>query len=131
MGLEMFCLLVMVVAVIATVGEGHRGQAQRQGHRQQQYYGQLSGQLLTSFLCAFSIQAQAWEPSVGALGGLCPPVCLPSSVSRYPTNEHDAPRLARYHRAFHPLTTGNSGQGNCPSPREFGHLLVSTQEGVR
>src|SRR5215213_9839614 len=86
MGLVMFSALVMAITVVATVGECHRGETQRQGHREQQHYGQLSGQLLTSFLCAFSIQAQAWEPSVGALGGLCPPVCLPSSVSRYPTN---------------------------------------------
>src|ERR671914_2024423 len=82
---------------------------------------------LHPFLSAFSIQAQAWYPSVGALGGLRPPVCLPSSVSRHLlANEHDAPRSVRCHRAFRPLTTANSGQGDRPSPREFGHLLVST-----
>src|SRR5215208_6842550 len=67
LSLVMFSLLVMAVTVVATVGEGNRGEAQRQGHREQQHYGQLSGQFLTSFLCAFSIQAQAWYPSVGAL----------------------------------------------------------------
>src|SRR3712207_4586440 len=56
---------------------------------------------LHPFLSAFSIQAQAWYPSVRALGGLRPPVCLPSSVSRYLlANEHDAPRSVRCHRAF-------------------------------
>src|SRR5918999_5698271 len=28
------------------------------------------------------------------------------------------------------LTPGNSGQGDCPSPREFGHLQVSTGGGT-
>ena len=28
------------------------------------------------------------------------------------------------------FTPGNSGQGDCPSPREFGHLLVSTGGGT-
>src|SRR5918995_2600098 len=67
MGLVMFPVVFMAVTVVATVGEGHRDEAQRQGHREQQHYGQLSGQLLTSFLSDFSMQACAWYPSVGAL----------------------------------------------------------------
>src|SRR5918992_3691962 len=133
MGLVMFCLLVMVVTVVtvATVGEGHRGETQRQGHREQQHYGQLSRQLLTSFLCAFSIQAQAWYPSLGTLVGS---VLLFASPLRYagiflPTSmmlraQPCAIGLSDY------FTAGNSDQGDCPSPRKFGHLLVSTGGGT-
>src|ERR671910_3407545 len=65
MGLVM--VFLVIIAVVATVVEGHRGEAQRQGHREQQHYGQLSGQLLTSFLSDFSMQACAWYPSAGTL----------------------------------------------------------------
>src|SRR5919112_4352263 len=70
----MFSLLVFSMAVtvvtVATVGEGHRGEAQRQGHREQQHYGQLSGQLLTSFLFVLfrskrKLGIPPWEPYSG------------------------------------------------------------------
>src|SRR5215217_9671479 len=102
MGLVMVSALVMAITVVATVGECHRGEAQRQGHREQQHYGQLSGQLLTSFLCDFSIQAQAWYPYMGTLiVGSALLFASPSSGSRrIVANEHDAPRSAGCHRAF-------------------------------
>src|ERR671921_2776977 len=131
MGLVMFSALVMAITVVATVGEGHRGETQRQGHREQQHYGQLSGQLLTSFLCAFSIQAQAWYPSVRTLVGsvlvFASPlrsagIFLPTSMM--PRAQPYAIGLADY------FTAGDSDQDDRPSPREFGHLLVSTVEGT-
>src|ERR687895_66085 len=134
MGLVMFCLLVMVVTVVATVGEGHRGETQRQGHREQQHYGQLSGQLLTSFLFVLfrskrKLGIPPWEPYSGLhtlllfaspLRLAC--VLLPTSMML--RAQPYAIGLSDY------FTLGNSGQGNCPSPREFGHLLVSTAGGT-
>src|SRR5215203_1397282 len=135
MGLEMFCLLVMVVAVIATVGEGHRGEAQRQGHREQQHYGQLSGQLLESFLfllfrSKLALGIPPWEPLYSGLHTLLlfasplrlAGIFLPTSMM--PLAQPGAIGLCDY------LTAGYSGQGDCPSPREFGHLLVSIGGGT-
>src|SRR3712207_668405 len=74
LGLKM--VFLVIVTVVATVGEGHRGEAQRQGHREQQHYGQLSGQLFTSFLICF------FDPSASLVSlrqspWWAPPSCLP------------------------------------------------------
>src|SRR5215217_2476871 len=69
MGLVMFCVLVMAITVVATVGEGHRGEAQRQGHREQQHYGQLPRQFLHPFSLLFRPKRKLgilpWEPYSG------------------------------------------------------------------
>jgi hypothetical protein len=69
LGLEIGFLVIVIIAVVATVGEGHRGEAQRQGHREQQHYGQLSGQLLYPFFLLFRSKRKLGnlpsEPLVG------------------------------------------------------------------